>query len=216
MSDINNIKLNVSELFYSMQGEGGRVGTMNVFIRLSGCPVQRACMGKAGVNCDTDFQTSKEYTVKELSTLIEQMSIPKCQNIIWTGGEPAFQLTDEIVDYFQFLGFYQAIETSGVKSVPQGLNYISVSPKVAEHVIEKNFKDLYVNELRYVRHSGQTIPDPSIEADRYFLSPHFDGNILNVENLDHCSRLIREIGRDGNSKIKWELSIQIHKLMKIL
>jgi len=78
-------------------------------------------------------------------------------HIIWTGGEPTDQLTDEIVRFFGKKGYYQAIETSGLNPVPAGIDFVCVSPKVAEHIIAKNFPN-GVTELRYVRHKGQSIP----------------------------------------------------------
>jgi 7-carboxy-7-deazaguanine synthase len=79
---------------------------------------------------------------------------------------------------------------------------------VAEHVIKKNFPD-GVNELRYVRHKGQSIPNPSIKAEHYWLSPHSDGFTINSENLKHCIKLCLE-------NPKWKLSLQNHKIWNIL
>lgn len=197
------MKLNVSEIFYSLQGEGARAGSANIFIRLKGCKTKDACYA-SGVRCDTEFESGMEYNFALLLQKIEQFS---CKNIIWTGGEPAQQLTFEIVDFFAAKGYWQAIETSGLFAVPENLDWVSVSPKVAEHVIVKNFTK--VNELRYVRHSGQSIPDPSIEADHYFLSPHSDGFSINSENLNHCIELCKQ-------NPKWKLSIQMHKLWNLL
>ena len=47
------MKINISEVFYSTQGEGKYIGTAQVFIRLSQCPF--SCP-----YCDTDIQ-DKEY-----------------------------------------------------------------------------------------------------------------------------------------------------------
>ena len=40
--------------------------------------------------------------------------------------------------YFKEKGYYQAIETSGLHPAPKGLDFVCVSPKVADHVIQKN------------------------------------------------------------------------------
>jgi organic radical activating enzyme len=193
------MNLNVTEIFYSLQGEGHRAGTANLFVRLQGCKTKDACYA-SGVRCDTEFESGRQMQVSEIAEMI-----PPGASIIWTGGEPAQQLTEEIVDYFG--GTFQAIETSGLYPVPSNLDYVSLSPKVAEHVIQKNFK--WVNELRYVRHAGQAIPQPSIEADYYYLSPHSDGFEINRLNLDHCIELVK-------SNPQWRLSVQQHKLWKVL
>lgn len=194
----------VGEIFYSLQGEGHRAGTANVFIRLSGCKAKHACYA-AGIRCDTEFESGEEITLAQLAARISQY---ECKNIIWTGGEPADQVTEEVVAYFAGLGYYQAIETSGLLPVPATLDYVVCSPKVAEHVVEKNFPN-GVHELRYVRHKGQNIPQPSVKADHYFVSPHSDGWTINQENVAHCVNLCL-------LHPEWRLSIQQHKLWNVL
>lgn len=197
------MKLKVSEIFYSLQGEGARAGSANIFVRLQGCKAKDACYA-SGIRCDTEFESGEETSLDHIVWFADQN---KCKNIIWTGGEPANQLTCEIVGFFKEKGFYQAIETSGLYPVPDNLDWISVSPKCAEHVLAKNFKK--VNELRYVRHCGQSIPQPQLASDNYYLSPHSDGAEINSENLQHCINLILK-------NPLWKLSIQQHKLWRVL
>lgn len=198
-----SLKLRISEIFYSLQGEGARAGSANVFVRLQGCKAKDACYA-SGVRCDTEFESGREYSIAKLLTAIDVFN---CPNIIWTGGEPAQQLTTEIVDYFKQRGYYQAIETSGLLSVPDNLDFVCVSPKVAEHVVKRNFD--HVSELKYVRHVGQSIPNPSVTADYYFLSPHSDGFTINGENLNHCIELVKV-------NPAWRLSVQQQKTWGLL
>jgi 7-carboxy-7-deazaguanine synthase len=200
------MKLRISEIFYSLQGEGLRIGTPTIFIRTAGCKAKFACF-KAGIVCDTEFESGKDYTLEEILVWLNT-NAPQCKEITWTGGEPTDQLTEEMVTYFKEKGFYQAIETSGLNPCPKGIDFICVSPKVAEHVIQKNFPN-GVNELRYVRHKGQEIPNPSIEAQHYWISPHSDGFNINSENMKHCIDLCVKNG-------KWKLSLQNHKIWNIL
>lgn len=198
------MKLKISEIFYSLQGEGARAGTPTIFIRVQGCKAKDACYA-SGVRCDTEFESGKEFTIQELLNEIKKYPT---REITWTGGEPLGQLTQEIVDYVRGNGYFQAVETSGLFSAPDNLDFICVSPKVAEHVVEKNFPD-GVNELRYVRHSGQQIPKPSIKAEHYWVSPHSDGFNINQENLKHCINLCLE-------NPEWKLSVQQHKIWNVL
>jgi 7-carboxy-7-deazaguanine synthase len=200
------MKLNISEIFYSLQGEGARIGTPTVFIRLQGCKAKNACFS-LGIKCDTEFESGKEMTIEQVYQWL-QKNASQCMEITWTGGEPLDQLTNEITAYFKEKGYYQAIETSGLKPAVENLDFICVSPKVAEHVIQKNFPD-GVDELRYVRHKGQATPNPSIKAKHYWISPHSDGFTINSENLKHCIDLCIENG-------KWKLSLQNHKIWNIL
>ena len=197
--------LKISEYFYSLQGEGARAGTPTIFVRLQGCKTKHAC-AKMGIKCDTEFESGAEWSAKSLLEKMQELA-PGCKEITWTGGEPTDQLDDEIVQYFKDAGYFQAIETSGLNPVPKGLDFVCVSPKVAEHIVAKNF--VRVNELRYVRHSGQEVPNPSIIADHYWISPHSDGWDINKENLMHCIKLCLQ-------NPKWKLSVQNHKIWKVL
>lgn len=201
--------LKVSEIFLSIQGEGSRVGTPNIFIRLQGCKAKYAC-AQLGIKCDTEFESGAERTVEDLYDSIYALS-QTVKNIIWTGGEPTDQLDDEIISFFKDKGYYQAIETSGLNPTPKGLDYIVISPKVAEHIIAKNFKDITINELRYVRHTGQEIPNPACKAEFLYISPHweFNNDAKNLQNVQHCINLVK-------LNPTWRLSIALHKLINIL
>ena len=200
------MNLRISEIFYSLQGEGARIGTPTVFIRTSGCKAKNACYA-LGIKCDTEFESGKDITIEEIYQWL-QINASQCKEITWTGGEPLDQLTNEITAYFKDKGYYQAIETSGLRPCVENIDFICVSPKVAEHVIAKNFPN-GVTELRYVRHKGQDIPQPSIKALHYWLSPHSDGFNINSENLKHCIDLCIKNGQ-------WKLSLQNHKIWNIL
>lgn len=200
--------MKVSEIFYSLQGEGGRTGAPSIFIRLSGCSAKHACY-QSGVLCDTEFEGSVEMSPQDIRGAIE--SYPG-KTIVWTGGEPLDQLTQDVIDLFKDQ-YRQCIETSGVKPLVLSVDYVSLSPKVAEHVLVKNFKlradGTHVDELRYVRHAGQALPEPALTAHRYFLSPHFDGMAINHDNARRCIDLCLQNPR-------WSLSLQTHKLLRIL
>jgi len=197
-------KLKVSEIFYSLQGEGARAGTATIFIRLAGCKAKNACFA-AGIKCDTEFESFNEMPLDEL---LQWCNITGCKEITWTGGEPLDQLDQEIIKYFKKAGYFQALETSGLHPAPNGFDFICVSPKVAEHVVKKNFPN-GVTELRYVRHKGQSVPNPSITAQHYWISPHSDGWSINSDNLQHCINLCKDFP-------KWKLSVQTHKIWNIL
>jgi len=202
-----NNTLNVSEIFYSLQGEGNRSGTPTFFIRLQGCKAQGACYA-SGIRCDTEFESGSPWELEKIHTWMLEAN-KDCKEITWTGGEPLDQLNVPIVKWFKDKGYFQAVETSGLFPCPEGIDFICISPKVAEHVVKKNYRDTHVHELRYVRHQGQEIPNPKIEADHYWVSPHSDGYTINNENVLHCIKLCLD-------NPKWKLSVQDHKLWNIL
>tara|TARA_R100000789_G_scaffold54906_1_gene53631 strand:- start:1668 stop:2150 length:483 start_codon:yes stop_codon:yes gene_type:complete len=160
------------------------------------------------VVCDTDFESGEERNLEEILDLVSEC---ETEWIVWTGGEPTDQLTDEIISEVKKAGFKQAIECSGIKQPPE-MDWIVLSPKIAEHAILKRWKKrdgFHCDELRWVRHNGQSIPNTQIRAKTYFISPHFDDYTPNDDNIRHCVKL-------ALNHPKWRVSIQQHKLWKIL
>lgn len=192
------LKLRINEIFYSLQGEGARKGSANIFVRFAHCNLSCGY-------CDTEFET---YTELELQDILNECRQYDCPNILFTGGEPLLQLTKDIVRFFKNEGYYIAIETNGTIRPPDGIDWITVSPKVEEGILESNFKDIRINELRYVRNVSQGIPRPQVKADYYFLSPEFNGEYPIQENIEHCIELVMK-------HPTWRLSVQEHKLLGI-
>ncbi len=192
------MNLKVNEIFYSLQGEGARTGEPSVFIRLSGCNLNCSF-------CDTDFSLGRTMTAEEI---LNEISSFGCNRIIWTGGEPTLQLTNEIVFFFKEKGYWQAIETNGTHKVPSGIDYIACSPKQDFEKIRELIPE--VNELRFPMQAGDPLPDISLlpKAEKYLLSPIFNGNALVYENVAYCVELIK-------AHPIWGLSIQMHKLIGI-
>lgn len=192
------MKLNVNEIFYSLQGEGGRVGEPSIFIRLTKCNL--ACDF-----CDTDFAEGVDMDLVQILAEIEKYP---CKWIIWTGGEPTLQLTDEHLVFFREHGYKSAIETNGTRPVPKLIDYITCSPKInypkIKNIIQK------VNEIRIPLKNGQNLPDINIFplADKYFVSPIFNDNDLDQQNIDYCIDIVKK-------NPNWALSLQIHKLIGI-
>lgn len=198
--------MKVKEIFYSIQGEGGRQGEASIFIRLANCNLN--CWF-----CDTDWTKGIEMSLEQIQNEIKDFN---CKWIVWTGGEPTLQLNDSILSYFADLGYKQAIETNGTNKVPSLIDYITCSPKN-----EVSLKDLHnnfpegVNEFRYP--ISDDVKIPSIKslpyADNYFVSPIFTGEVkkrfeLNEQNINKCIDFVLK-------NTDWKLSLQIHKILNI-
>lgn len=199
-------RYSVNEIFFSLQGEGARAGTPNVFVRFSGCNMR--CDVKAGERspggfaCDTEFESGVSMTGAQIVTAALRLGPKAGMGVIFTGGEPALQLDKALVDAFRRAGFGPlCIETNGTVDVaPLGLDWISLSPKVAEHAVRVS----ECSEIRYVRGHGQGIPRPRVKAGRKFISPAFAGDTLDAETLRWCVDLVK-------ANPEWALSVQQHK-----
>ena len=200
----------VSEMVCALQGEGARAGTRNVFIRFVGCNL-RCVELEHGFDCDTDFlsvykrfPTESELVEEVNATWGDAVGVPSDgKAVILTGGEPALQTTDELVNALQEAGYYVAIETNGTKPLPAicAVDWISCSPKTAEHTLSLKYAD----ELRYVRATRQGIPKPVIASPNHYLSPAASADGVRRENLEWCLNLIEQ-------NPTWKLSVQMHKL----
>jgi organic radical activating enzyme len=192
----------INEIFYSLQGEGVRTGTPNLFLRFSGCNL--TCRKETeGFDCDTEFSSGRDLNLNEIVLNLRALG-PKSDWVILTGGEPSLQLDEALITRLHAEGFKIAIETNGTRELPAGIDWICVSPKSAEHTLRQKF----AHELKYVRRAGQGIPKPSVKADHYLLSPAFDGGTLAQENLDWCIQLCKE-------NPPWRLSVQNHKFWNV-
>lgn len=78
-----NVKLNINEIFYSLQGEAREVGLPSVFIRLTGCPLK--C-----TYCDTEY-AFKGNNLMKIDAIISEIKQYDTPYICVTGGEPLLQ-----------------------------------------------------------------------------------------------------------------------------
>lgn len=207
----------VNEIFLSLQGEGVRAGTANIFVRFSGCnlscAVEPGPRSPGGFDCDTEFASGIEMTADDILGEASRLWADRAGSlrdaaVIFTGGEPLLQLDGELLVAFRRdVRWHVAVETNG--SVPLGdrealVDWITVSPKVAEHAI----RQLFASEVKYVRGRGQGIPRSRVKAAHRLISPAFDGGVVQQETLAWCIDLVTR-------NPDWRLSVQQHKLWGI-
>lgn len=192
----------VNEIFYSVQGEGMRVGTANLFLRFSGCNL--TCRAEThGFDCDTEFASGRDLSTEDIVAQLRETG-PACNWIVLTGGEPALQVDRELIDALHAADYKLAIETNGSIALPDGIDWITVSPKVAEHAIRQRTAD----EVKYVRGHGQAIPKTVVKATHKLISPAFSGDQLDSRTLAWCIDLVRQ-------HPDWRLSVQMHKAWRV-
>jgi organic radical activating enzyme len=192
----------INEIFFSLQGEGIRTGTANCFLRFSNCNIH--CRHEThGFECDTEFETGRDLTADQIVSELRRVG-HECDWVVLTGGEPALQLDEELINILRRDGFKLAIETNGTIALPEGLDWITVSPKVPEDQIRQKTAD----EVKYVVVFGQPLPQTSVQARYKLISPAFTGTTLDRQTLDWCVKLVKE-------NQSWRLSVQIHKFIGI-
>ncbi len=117
----------ISEIFYSIQGEGSLAGVPSVFVRTSGCNLRCAW-------CDTPYASWKpggiEMSVGQIITEVERHPT---RFVVVTGGEPMIaKAMPELLAALREKGMHITIETAGTV-LPDGIecDLASISPKLA-------------------------------------------------------------------------------------
>lgn len=197
---------NIVEIFASLQGEGFNTGMPSIFVRFGKCNL--ACPW-----CDTNYN---QYTTWSLSQILQKVRSFSAKNIIITGGEPTIVPKIEyLLDILKAEGYFLAIETNGLKTIPSQIDYIATSPKrLYQHKYQQKCIP-FANEVRIVADEDvfsfcEQI-EQQIHADRYYLSPcEIDGEMNLLETITQIGLLNQRV-----NKPKWQLSIQTHKLIGI-
>ena len=117
----------ISEIFYSVQGEGALVGVPSVFVRTSGCNLRCAW-------CDTPYASwHPEGEQMPVEKVISQVLAFPARHVVLTGGEPmAARDLHALAAGLRGHGKHITIETAGTLP-PEGIacDLASISPKLA-------------------------------------------------------------------------------------
>ena len=119
MANLNNMTLNITEIFYSLQGEAREVGIPTVFVRLTGCPLR--CN-----YCDTAY-AFKGNNPLSIEQIVSEISKYKTHYVCVTGGEPMAQsnclgLLDTLIEK----GYKVSMETSGSIDISEVNKNVSI------------------------------------------------------------------------------------------
>lgn len=117
--------MKISEIFYSIQGEGMLTGVPSVFVRTSGCNLR--C-----VWCDTPYTSwapdGADMAVKEI---LEAVRSHPAKHAVVTGGEPMIAPgIIELTQGLKNLGLHVTIETAGTVFQRVACDLMSISPKL--------------------------------------------------------------------------------------
>lgn len=214
----------VNEIFFTLQGEGAHSGIPAVFLRFSGCNLR--CPW-----CDTDFAEYTEMTAEQiLNEMLSLYDVPneRRKMCVLTGGEPSLQVDKALIDALHAAGFYICIETNGTHPLPEGIDWITCSPKMVplphpqpheKGEIPSRLALQKANEVKVV-FTGTYDPEvwrTKIEAEHWMLQPlRYNGDLLMESGIDEWSD-------DKNDNLDetvryillhpfWRLSVQLHKI----
>ena len=193
--------MRINHIFYSLQGEGFHTGVPAVFVRLAGCNLKCSF-------CDTEFDTYTTYTKEELAKAIAPYP---SKHLIFTGGEPALQLSEEWLLFFKEKGYIIHVETNGTTPLPKkGVDWVTCSPKT-DFFPKAEIRLTHIDELKVIFDGKRDVSKHlETKATHYFLQPCDVGN--ESENATITQQCVDYILKNP----KWKLSLQTHKLIHIL
>jgi 7-carboxy-7-deazaguanine synthase len=208
----------VKEIFLTLQGEGARAGRRAVFCRFAGCNLWSGREGDRASAicrfCDTDFVgTNGTGGGKFADANALAAAITNCwgsgtdqRYVVLTGGEPMLQLDVALIDMLHAAGFEIAIETNGTLPVPDGVDWVCVSPKAGSDTVQRSG-----DELKLVwpqADSTGTASDWAAMEDWEF-AHHL---VQPMDGPDSATALAASIDF-VRAHPKWRLSLQTHKLL---
>jgi 7-carboxy-7-deazaguanine synthase len=206
--------LKISEIFWSFQGEGLRVGYPSIFLRLAGCALQCPyCDSKD--SWKTGPGTCLSMSAREILPEIDGYArrYPQSQVVI-TGGEPLEQDLSQITAELKKKNYFLSIETNGLHCRELPIDWWTVSPKdvtgyfIHENLLKKTTeiklivnKNLTVSVIKRIREKVEKVP--------IFLQP--DGYDKN--RYANTFLLFRRCREEGIENIR--AGIQLHKIYEV-
>jgi 7-carboxy-7-deazaguanine synthase len=208
----------VKEIFYTLQGEGAQAGRPAVFCRFSGCNLWsgREVDRNSAVCrfCDTDFVGTDGVGGGRFADAAALAAAVAAQwpagaggrpYVVCTGGEPLLQLDAPLIEALHAAGFEIAIETNGTKPVPDGIDWVCVSPKAGSRLVVERGNEL---KLVFPQAEAEAKPENFLNLcfDNFFLQP--------MDGPDRVETLKATIAY-CLANPTWRLSLQTHKIMGI-
>lgn len=206
----------VKEVFFTLQGEGRQAGRPAVFCRFSGCNLWsgREADRDAAVCtfCDTDFvgtdgpgggkfDTAAQLADRIAETWPDDDASAHKRFVVCTGGEPTLQLDAALIDALHEHGFEIAVETNGTRAVPEGVDWICVSPKADAALVQTSG-----DELKLVYPQPTAMPEQFADLDfEHLLLQPMDG----PDRFDNTHAAVAYCLEHP----RWGLSLQIHKFL---
>ena len=195
-----------------MQGEGAHAGRPAVFCRFTGCNLwsgrEKDRSSAICQFCDTDFvgtdgvgggrfKTAKAL-VKEIKSYWPEDALNPY--VICTGGEPLLQLNNDLIAAFHAEEIEIAIETNGTIPVPDGIDWVCVSPKAGSKVAVKKGNEI---KLVYPQEGNHPKEFQNSNFDHFFLQPKYESARSNTrKTVQYCL-----------DNPTWKLSLQTHKFL---
>ena len=213
----------VKELFATLQGEGAQAGRAAIFCRFAGCNLWSGREEDRSTAicqfCDTDFVgtdgvgggkfDSADHLANAIEAAwLETMGTDRYRYVVMTGGEPLLQLDAPIIEALHYRYFEIAIETNGTIKIPNGIDWVCLSPKANAELVVKQADEikLVVPQTEHQPIETTLHRFEGMDFRHRYLQP-MDGPQLR-ENTAYAVELCQK-------HPLWRLSVQTHKMIGI-
>jgi len=177
----------VSEIFYSIQGEGELTGVPSVFIRTSGCNLR--CNW-----CDTMYASwEPEGEEMLLSEILAKVNASPAGHCVLTGGEPMIAKgIRELAAALRQRGKHITIETAATIS-PEGIacDLASLSPKLTNSAPDTRLPETWRQRHEQLRRQPQIIQQ---WMDQYPYQLKFV--VTSAADMEEIQALLRDLNRN--------------------
>ncbi len=178
--------MKISEIFYSIQGEGMLAGVPSAFVRLSGCNLR--C-----VWCDTPYTSwAPEGREMALERVVEEVRGTGAVYAVVTGGEPMIApQIGELTRALRGLGMHITVETAGTVFQPVACDLMSISPKLANSTPQEREGGRWAAQHERLRYQPGVLRRLMGEYDyqlKFVVSDPAD--------LEEIGKMLRETGAD--------------------
>lgn len=213
---MHNPIFKLTEVFYSMQGEGFYTGSPAVFLRLSGCNLNCSW-------CDTDHSTKHRVSADSICSYVS-LALPEKDSesvlIVITGGEPTLQDYWTLVRALRqkFPNNIITMESNGRASDESGMLllrqnaglYHTVSPKLTEQSCNSFF-----NNPAWCGDELKVVFDPQADLTVLADLPERLGDRFTHYYIQPCSEDYQPAIEFVRSNPRWKLSVQTHKVIGV-
>ena len=196
-------KLPLIQEFYTIQGEGFHTGKAAYFIRIGGCDI--GCSW-----CDTKISWNADiHTLAETDKIIEKAYRSEAKSIVVTGGEPLSYDLNYLCKKAEEKKLNTFIETSGAYPLSGKWDWICLSPKKQKPPLSDIYK--IADELKVIIFNDDDLmwaeecSEKVSENCKLYLQPEWSKREQNTP------KIIEYIKKNP----KWNLSVQLHKYLKI-
>jgi 7-carboxy-7-deazaguanine synthase len=177
----------ISEIFYSLQGEGELAGVPSVFVRTSGCNLR--CNW-----CDTPYASwqpeGKSMTVDEI---MAEVATHPAQHVVLTGGEPMIAPgLHELAFQLRKRGYHITIETAATIA-PGGIacDLASLSPK-----LKNSGPAGRLDETWREKHEALRWQPDVVRAWLDHAGYQLKFVVSQAEDVNEIETMLRQLGRD--------------------